>query len=363
MPYCSKCGAKLGGEEAFCPRCGASVISLVAEPLGRRERKPIGVLAIALIALITVAVVIAAVATFALLPIQIAGPVTRQMSVPSASDVNVLNFNLTADIAGVNISFEDLSGEWQSPSIILNASATAKVGAFGSSDFLERFMPVWHDETEGDVLTVTVRQDVDMFFWPHYSSLNVTFDVRIDSSMNSSLNVRVSTGGIVVETQAGVVLDSVALEVTTGSVETRLVKDVVVSGDVSATVTTGSVRLFWKNVIVAGDVQVEVLVTTGGVEVTVEEYAGLQGDITLNAEVTTGGVDFAIDIMGDAGAMITSSVTVGGVDVDRRVGFSGPDTALQSSNYPADHNFNVHLRTTTGGIDIDAEYTHSNIHA
>ncbi len=56
-------------------------------------------------------------------------------------------------------------------------------------------------------------------------------------------------------------------------------------------------------------------------------------------------------------AKIESSVTTGGIDVDRRVGFSGPEALLQSSNYPAGSNFDVTLKTTTGRIDIDAKYT------
>ncbi len=357
MPFCSKCGAKLKEDENFCPKCGTPVVSPRVAPERGRARRPLSMLAIALIAIVVIAVVIAVVAALAFLPIHTVGPVTRGMSVPSVSGVDVLTLDLTADIAGVNIIFEDLTEEWQSPSIILNASATARVGVFGSSDFLERYMPVWDDETEGNVLTVTVEQDVDTISWPRYSSLNVTFDIRIDPSMNASLNVMTETGGIVVDTQAGVVLDSLTLEVTTGGVEARLVEDVVVVGDVSIEVTTGGIRFFWENVVVTDDIRVDAITTTGGVEVDVEADERLQGDVTLNAKATTGGVDFTIDIQRDVGALITSSVTTGGIDVDRRVGFSGSPALLQSSNYPAANNFDVDLRVTTGGIEIDAKHT------
>jgi hypothetical protein len=50
-------------------------------------------------------------------------------------------------------------------------------------------------------------------------------------------------------------------------------------------------------------------------------------------------------------------VTTGGVDIDKQIGFSGTKALLQSSNYPAEHNFDVNLRTTTGRISLDAEYT------
>jgi len=320
MPYCSKCGAKLEEDEAFCPKCGTPVVSPRVEPERGRERRPLSILAIALIVIVVIAVVIAVIAALTFSPIQTVGPVTRGMSVPSVSGVDVLNLDLTADIAGVTIMFEDLTGEGGSPSIILNASATAKVGVFGSADFLERYMPVWQDETDGHVLMT-------------------------------------ATGGIVVDTQAGVVLESLTLEVITGGVEVRLVEDVVVAGDVSIEVTTGGVKLVWENVVVPEDVRVDAMTTTGGVEVDVEADERLQGDITLNAEATTGGVDFTLDIQGDVGALIKSSVTTGGIDVDRRVGFSGPTVLLQSSNYPAGRNFDVNLRVTSGGIEIDAKHT------
>ncbi len=70
----------------------------------------------------------------------------------------------------------------------------------------------------------------------------------------------------------------------------------------------------------------------------------------------TGGVNFAIDIQGDVGAKIASSVTTGEIDVLRKVGFSGSDAALHSSNYPSGYIFEITLRTTTGGIDIDAKH-------
>jgi len=82
----------------------------------------------------------------------------------------------------------------------------------------------------------------------------------------------------------------------------------------------------------------------------------------VEAEATTGGVDFAIDVRGDVGAKIDSSVTTGGIDVESQVGFSlvysYPERAgLISDNHPAKSNFNVGLKTTTGGINIDARYT------
>lgn len=356
MPYCSKCGAELDEDTKFCPKCGTPVGPPVARPVMKREKRPINVLAIVLIALLVIAAVIVAIVAITFLPIR-AVDAERRMSVPYTSGIDTLNLDLIADVASVNIAFEDLADEVQSSSIILDASATARAGVFASPDSLERFMPVWHDETEGNVLTVTVRQDVDTLDWRWYSSLKITFDIRIDLSMDTSLDIRTGTGGILVDTEAGVNLNSLSLEATTGGVEANLVNDVVVAGDISVETTTGGVKLYWENVIVTNDIQVDALTTTGGVVVDVKQDEELLWNVDMKADATTGGVDFAVEIQGDVGAKIEYTVTTGGIDVDRQVGFSGTAFLLRSDNYPASHNFDVILETTTGGIDIDAKYT------
>lgn len=181
-------------------------------------------------------------------------------------------------------------------------------------------------------------------------------DILIDPSMKASLDVKTSIGGIIFDTQAGVVINSLSLEATTGGVGANLVKHVVVAGDVSFVTTTGGVKLSWDNAIVENDVQVDAITTTGGVDVDVKQDEELLGNVSLKAEATTGGVDFAVDIRDDVGAKIESSVTTGGIDIERRVGFEVTKPLLLSDNYPTGSNFDVSLKTTTGGIDIEATY-------
>ncbi len=354
MSYCSKCGAELDKDAKFCPKCGATAGPPEIKPEIKRGIRPISILAIILIAIIVVAVVLSAIA---FIPNRIVGPINRKMSVPYKAGVNTLNLNLTATVVGINITFQNLKDELQSPLIILNASATARVGIFGSSDFLDQYMPVWQNQTEGNVLTVTVKQEVDTTNWPPHSSLNVTFDIFIDLSMNTSLNIHTSTGGIILNTQAGAIINHLNLETTTGAVEANLVEDVILAGDISCTTTTGGIKFSWDNLMVEKEVAINSIATTGGIEMSFKQHEMVMGNITLNVDVGTGGVDFLIDIKDDLGAKIESSVTTGGIDVNRQVGFSGTEALLQSTNYPAGYNFDVTLETTTGGIDIDAKYT------
>jgi len=351
MPYCWKCGAELDEDAKFCPTCGTPVGPPVAKPERRRikreKRRPLSTLAIVLIVLLVSAAIIVAIA---FLPIR-AVDVSESRDVPYQTGVDTVILDFTADVAHVNVAFEDLVDKL----VTLDVSATGRVGVFSSPDVLADVLDLTFDDTiVGNVLTVT--SEVDTVTWYSWS-LRVTCDIRIDRSMNASLDVKTSTGGIVMDTQAGVVLNSLSLEATTGGAKANLVEGVVVAGDVSVKTTTGGVEFSWDNVNVTNDVLVNARTTTGGVDVDVTQDEELLGNITLKAEATTGGVNFAIDIKGDIGAKIESSVTTGGIEIDRQVRFSGTTSLLQSDNYPASSNFDVSLKTTTGGIDIDAKYT------
>ena len=315
----------------------------------REERRSISTLAILAIVLIAFVVIAAVIAALAFLPLR-AVDVSESRDVPYQTGVDTVNLDFIADVARVNVAFEDLTDKL----VTLNVSATGRVGVLVSPDLFD----LTFDYTIADnVLTVTSEVDTFGRGWPWYSLLRVTCDLRIDPSMNASLDVKTSVGKIVMDTQAGVVLNSLSLEATTGGVEANLVEDVVVADDVSIQTTTGGVEFSWDNVIVTNDVLVNVETTTGGVDVDVTQDERLLRNVTLKAEATTGGVDFAIEIRGDIGAKIESSVTTGGINIVRQVGFSGTESLLQSDNYPAGSNFKVSLKTTTGGIGIYAKYT------
>jgi len=355
MPYCQKCGAQLNENARFCSKCGTPLSPPVAEPeIKRKERRPIAILAIVLVAFVVTATVISALAFLPFRTVDL-GPLRH--TVPYERGLNTLNLDFTGDVASVNIAFANITGFQGRLAISLEASATTRGGIFLSPDTFGQQWFTSSDTKVGEVLTVTSEVDLVHDGWPGYSLLNVTCDILVDPSMNTTLNIKTSTGGIELRTKAGVVLNFLDLEATTGGVEAYLVEDVVVAGDLSVTTTTGGVKLSWENVIVTQDVQVNALTTTGGVDVDTKQHEKLVGGVTMRAEAVTGGVEFAIDVRGDVGAKIESNVIMGGIEVDRQVGFSGTETLLQSTNYPAANNFDVTLKITTGGIDIDAKYT------
>jgi hypothetical protein len=145
------------------------------------------------------------------------------------------------------------------------------------------------------------------------------------------------------------------LETETGSVDVSLSKGVVVADLISLHTTTGNVQFEMDEANVSRNVSVELQSTTGSVNMNLIENQKLSGNVTLNARTTTGSVNLSMAIDGDVGASIESSTVIGGINEDVEK-FSGNETLLQSDNYPAGSNFLVNLRTTTGGININAVY-------
>jgi hypothetical protein len=345
MLYCHKCGAELAEDAKFCHVCGTPVGVPVAPRYERvRKRAPVTLPAIILIAILLAGMIFAA---FVFLPFN---PVNfgRSEGVTYQQGIDMLDLNFSADVARVNITFEHLVSKL----VTLNVSATGGVGIFASRDPVN---VTFTSAFSSNVLTVTSKVETTHgLLW--YPWLNVVCDLRIDTSLSSSLNVKTTVGRIILNTRAGVVLNSLSLEATTGGIEVGLVKDVTVRGNILAKSTTGAVRFSWDNVKAPSNVSVNAETTTGSVALNVLQNETMPANVTMNAQTTTGGVDLTIAIHDDVGARIESTVTTGGIHVGSQVGFSGTKSPLQSTNYPTSSNFAISLKTTTGGINIDAKY-------
>jgi hypothetical protein len=210
--------------------------------------------------------------------------VTASRSVPQQTGVDTLILDFTADVAHVNVVFENLDDAL----VTLCLSIFGNVGVFAP----DRLYDLAFDHAVVDnALTVTSELDVaELVGGLSVTQLNVTCDLWIDSALTAGLTIQTSVGGIVVHTRLGTILLATSLETTTGGVEATLVSGVILSGDVSLTSTTGSIRLDWNNVLATKNLRVDVTTTTGGIDVEVKQDARLQPDVTLNAAVTTGGI-------------------------------------------------------------------------
>jgi len=350
MPYCRKCGAELEAEAKFCHACG-TVIDVAASPefgrtrYARSYRSPVRVFTFILIAILLIAFVLIGLFTF--FPIR-AVSVKESEYAPFNASIRTLSLDLTADIAQINILFDNLEDKL----VVLNVSATGAVGMLAPSSVLN----VTFDHVfDGSTLVVDSRV-VTTYSWARLSSLKIVCDLYVDPSMEMSLNVKTGVGKVSMNANRSVVINALRLEATTGGIEASLAKHAGVKGNISMKTTTGGIELNWDNAETIANAAVQVKTITGGIVLNIKQNSTMPANVTLNAEVTTGGIDLTLAIKSNVGAEITSKTTIGGTRADKN-GFNGPDSLLKSSNYPASSNFIVALKTATGGIDIEADYT------
>lgn len=352
MPFCRNCGAKLDEGARFCRVCGTAVtpVSEVIEPrrsLSTRrpavQKATLPIWAIALIIILVVAFVALAVAFLPYQPVSFS-----QANEASESNVDSLSLSINAEVANVNVILIDLPGNQR---VATNISATGWRGLFGEDRPLALS---FNETTSGSTLVYSVGIS-RAGGWLASNPLTVVCDVYVDPSVDLGITVRTNVGAITMDAKREATFSPLLLQATTGDVVVRIRDSTTFNGGVSLGTTTGTVEFSWENAKVTHDIPLDLKTTTGSVIVNVTQNRQLAGNVTLNAEVTTGGVNFAMAIQNDVGAKIAASTVLGGIDVVQ-TGFSGNNVPLQSSNYPGGSNFNVTLKTTTGGVNINADY-------
>ena len=349
MPYCRKCGAKLDEDARFCHVCGTAVAALPAatKPTVPTRRRSFYLLpsVILIVALIS-AMVIGALFFLPFYPVHF----TQTNQVPKV-DVDNLILEFQADVANVNVFFKNLSSNM----FVLNVTADGNVGILDDPDRAVN-VTFSHQAINNSVAVIASVSRTTRL--PMLYGLNVNCDVYIDPSANLTLHVRSSVGNIVMDADTEATLEILDFETTTGNIDVKLSKGAISAGVVSLQTTTGSVQFQMDEEEVIGSATVNLQSTTGSVNLNLTATHRLSGNVTVNAQTTTGNVNLRMVIDGDVGARIESDITVGSITVDTKR-FSGNRTSLQSNNYPAESNFLVNLKTTTGGININAAYKSS----
>jgi hypothetical protein len=344
MTNCTKCGSELAEGAGFCGSCGASVY---AAPNGTEKRKdetrPGRILIGVGVLIIGIAIVLSAIFFLPARPVN----ETETRDVPHQTGVERIDLDFWADIAEVNIDFADLPNSM----FTLDLTVSGGVGLF---DDPKDYDFTFSDSTAGGTLTVVVEIDTPDD-WNLF--LDVVCDIRIDSSLDATIDVMSNTGKVALNTESGVEFDSLILKTNTGPIEANLVQGVKISGDILLSTNTAGIDLNWRNLDVTDDIDVQLGVETGELDVSIKQDDRGSGDVILNGHTTTGGIDFSIDLQGDVGGRIQSSTDTGGIHAHSKAGFSGSDSDMQSENYPDSENFIVTLGTNTGGIDIDAKHS------
>jgi hypothetical protein len=351
MPYCRKCGAKLDEDARFCHVCVTPVVPVAAtRPTAPTRRRPFYILPVAiLMAGLLTAVVISALPILPFTSVNLNQ--TRQLDSEVGVDNLILGFQ--ADAAQVNVFFEKLPGKM----LLLNVTASGWTGLLG--DPSKSLAVTFYSETINDTVTATSRVS-HANVWPSLFSLNVICDVYIDPSARLNLTIHSDVGQITMNASTHITFEELNLETTTGNVDAKLRQGTTVASNISIKTTTGSVQFQMDKADVSGNVSVNLQSTTGSVNMDLTENQKLSGNVTMSAQTTIGGVNLRMVIDDDVGARIESHTELGEINVDVQK-FSGNKTLLQSDNYPAGSNFLVNLRTTTGGININAAYGASTV--
>jgi len=346
LPNCRICGAKLENESRFCYKCGTPVATFPPPPPTRSIGKdPLVVTAIILIAIVVVAVIVSAIILAPLHPVNFNQ--TNQINQPN---INTLNLNFQADVAEVNVIAQNLTGR----TILINTSATGSTGIFGSTNPIQ---VTFSNETASNTLTVTSTvNNIDRSLFSR--NLKVTCTIFINPSVHLNLNITTETGQITLTAAEPATFESLNLKSTTGMVQANIESGTVIAGDISLKTTTGAVSFRINQANVQGNDTFNLQTTTGSVDMSITENRTLSGNVQVNATTTTGAVNLAMQIDNGVGARIESQTQIGEIKTNLN-NFSGNKSPIQSNNYPAESNFLINLRTSLGGIYINAAYQSS----
>jgi hypothetical protein len=350
MPYCRRCGAELEETAKFCHVCGTPVAPVTAtQPAAPKKSRPAYLLPVAiLVAVLLTALVISALFFVPFYPVNF-----NQTNEVSKANVDNLLVDFQADVADVNIIFQNLPGSM----VVLNVTAIGNVGILTDADHAVN-VTFNHQTANNSVVVVSSVSQTAR--WSVFSSLKVDCDVYIDPSANVDLNFHSEVGRIMMDADTKMTLQKLDLETTTGSIDVSLSRQVTVTGSISIKSTTGSVHFIMDDTDVLNGASVNLQSTTGVVNLDLTATQSLLGNVTVNARTTTGAVNLFMVIDNGVGARIESATDLGRIHVDVQR-FSGNQTPLQSNNYPAESNFLVELSTNTGAININADYGSSTI--
>jgi DUF4097 and DUF4098 domain-containing protein YvlB len=141
-------------------------------------------------------------------------------------------------------------------------------------------------------------------------------------------------------------------------VQANIENGTVIAGDISLKTTTGAVSFRMNQANVQGNDTFNLQTTTGTVDTDITENKALSGNVQVNAATTTGAVNLSMLIDDGVGARIESQTQIGEITTDLN-NFSGNKSPIESNNYPAESNFLITLRTSVGGIYINAAYQSS----
>jgi hypothetical protein len=299
---------------------------------------------------VVVAVIIVVVSTILLVLVVPLKPVDMHeyREIPTQSGVENIDLNLAGNIGTIDVTFDNLGDKF----LTLEVWVTGAVNIFDDpGDYNLSFEYAF----SGDTLDVDVNLEPSNIF-SGISLLNVECEVVISDQLKADLDVMTNTGSVTVSTIQYVNLKRMQLSTNTGSVEAYLNSGTMLWDDIEMSTNTGSVNLQWDDIILVQNTSMTLTTNTGSIDLEGRQTGALGFDLEVSSTTQTGGVTADIDISGNVSAEIDWSVVTGGTDIHRQVGFSQDGNHMESNNFPAEDNISISMETTTGSVDIWAEW-------
>ncbi|XHH08812.1 MAG: zinc-ribbon domain-containing protein [Candidatus Bathyarchaeia archaeon] len=353
MPYCRKCGAKLVDDAQYCFNCGTPVVSPTVQtppppepsriPKSQPLRKnPLFIPVMIIIAITVFALVIAVVAAMPLNPVNYS-----DQNRIGQSGLNKLNLDFDADVGEIHVYTNLTDGM-----ALMDVSATGGTSIFASNQPVTFTV---QNSTSNTTQMVTAKVSTPNSF-PFAGNLHVVCNIYVNPQVDLTLNVRSTVGEVTMEADSNAKISSLKLEATTGNVNLKLQKGVVVNGGLTVSTSIGNVLFSMNQVGVNGNVTFDLSSGTGNVEMDITQTQKFNGNLQVDGHTGTGNVNLIkMLIDGEVAARIRSNTGLGEVNVDVQ-NFNGNQSPIQSNNYPSACNINMNLNTGIGTINLKAVY-------
>ena len=214
----------------------------------------------------------------------------------------------------------------------------------------------WHGTSWQDTTEFSFEREPTIM--PELTTVNITIDagaVRVIFVEESDLLYRISMevpnttleqhGSPTVDYASGVVsLDyqAAAVNVTLGTGSNYTL---------DLNVAAGGCQVIINEYAHIGDV--DIVATTGGIDLTLSDDASLYGDdVNFVTETTTGGIQLNIGLPNSVGGRFIASTTIGGVDITANGWNEVGDNTYETPDYDtASKTLTISASATTGGVD------------
>lgn len=311
--------------------------------IGALPRKAVALLIVALLVIVAVAVPFVFLESRAL-------DINEQRDVPMTYGASSITLNVMASVGELEVSFDELDGK----AAEVLAEVEGKASYFGNEEPLN--LTLEHSYDAGS-RRITVNVSFNAYApWPYYSLDRTHFTVVVNSSLITSLDLKVTTGGINVTTIPGVVLEGLSLNATSKGAVVSLNNGTTLAGDVRIHTATGGTHFRWYNVNVTNYPTVMLSESSGLINATIEQHWPLNSSVDIRIVDVMGDIELRLDMSGNANSAQISSKRG---DVFNSEGFYGTlPPNLRTYNYydPNANLMSVQLNNTLGGIMVDGRW-------